>query len=139
VATRASRKVLKDLVATVKAGRVADGLLAAIDSCGTLLKSHYQDLADRPDRHGTRQAAADSLAERGGFEATRAPLEKMGAISPEFVALFRSKRDIRAAEIYSPRIRLFLGVYEQGARLNIMITWLFIQRLINPHNLSSYG
>ena len=44
-------KVLEDLVADVKAGRVANGLLAAIDSCGTLLKSHYQDLGDRPDRH----------------------------------------------------------------------------------------
>jgi putative membrane protein len=44
-------KVLEDLVAAVKAGRVANGLLAAIDSCGTLLKSHYQDLGDRPDRH----------------------------------------------------------------------------------------
>jgi putative membrane protein len=44
-------KVLEDLVAAVKAGRVANGLLAAIDSCGTLLKSHYQDLGDRSDRH----------------------------------------------------------------------------------------
>jgi hypothetical protein len=38
----------------------------------------------------------------------RDPLEKMGGISPEFGALFGSKRAIRAAEIYSPRVRLFL-------------------------------
>jgi len=44
-------KVLGDLVAAVKAGRVADGLLAAIDSCGALLKSHYPDSGDRPDHH----------------------------------------------------------------------------------------
>jgi hypothetical protein len=69
----------------------------------------------------------------------RYPLEKMGGISPKFGALFGSKRDIRAAEIYSPRVRLFLGVYEQAARLNIMITWRSIQRQINPHNLSDDG
>lgn len=39
--------VLADLVAGVKAGRVADGLLTAIDACGDLLNSHYPVPSDR--------------------------------------------------------------------------------------------
>jgi putative membrane protein len=34
-------KVLEDFVTAVKAGRVADSLIVAIESCGTLLRTHY--------------------------------------------------------------------------------------------------
>lgn len=43
VSTDVWNRVLGDFVAAVKAGRVADGLLAAIEASGTLLKSHYPD------------------------------------------------------------------------------------------------
>jgi putative membrane protein len=39
-------KLVGDFSATVKMGHVADGLLAAIESCGTLLKSHYPSICD---------------------------------------------------------------------------------------------
>jgi putative membrane protein len=33
--------VIRDFTAAVTAGRVADGLLGAVESCGTILKTHY--------------------------------------------------------------------------------------------------
>ncbi len=37
-------KIVADFLANVKAGRVADGVLAAIESCGAILKEHHPAL-----------------------------------------------------------------------------------------------
>jgi uncharacterized membrane protein len=34
-------KMISDFTATVADGRVAEGLLGAIESCGAILKTHY--------------------------------------------------------------------------------------------------
>lgn len=39
-------KIVADFIAAVKAGRLADGFIAAIDACAALLETHY------PDRDG---------------------------------------------------------------------------------------
>jgi putative membrane protein len=38
-------KIVSDFLATVKAGGVADGLLAAVDSCGAVLKAHHPSVS----------------------------------------------------------------------------------------------
>jgi len=42
-------KIAHDFVAAVKVGHVADGLIAAIGSCGALLSTHYPGIGDDQD------------------------------------------------------------------------------------------
>jgi putative membrane protein len=41
-------KIVNDLMTAFKVGHAADGLLAAIESCGALLKSHHPGIPDDP-------------------------------------------------------------------------------------------
>jgi putative membrane protein len=43
-------EVVGDFMAAVKVGHVVDGLIAAIESCGALLKTHYPGIDDDPLR-----------------------------------------------------------------------------------------
>jgi putative membrane protein len=42
-------KIVGAFLAAVKVGHVADGLIAAIESCGALLNTHYPGIGDDPD------------------------------------------------------------------------------------------
>jgi putative membrane protein len=41
-------KIVNDLMTALKVGHAVDGLLAAIESCGALLKSHHPGISDDP-------------------------------------------------------------------------------------------
>jgi putative membrane protein len=41
-------KIVNDLMTALKVGHAVDGLLAAIESCGALLKSHHPRISDDP-------------------------------------------------------------------------------------------
>jgi putative membrane protein len=43
-------KVVGEFIAAVTAGHLADGLLTAIESCGAILKTHYPDMSEDPNR-----------------------------------------------------------------------------------------